>query len=275
MPAIRLREPRINAHTSDNRLLVGGHQYLRQSLAHRDHALELASEEHRHHTPNVALRLDRLRGYLSTRRHEERDRLLTRLNLHPRVRDQIQDYWDLMDTAHYLADQRHIFESLLRQNRDRQLLHNYQADQIAILLLNWGADDILHDLSPGMGTPTDPVDVDHYETASDGDSDHPSMPSLITIDDVAEVPLSPVLPRRPINSSGSEVDINGIHYHRDGRPCTSTFPHGPDYQTDTDLEREFNDAADILHQAEHILATEEVFRQLREGGDSDPEPRHE
>ena len=96
-----------------------------------------------------------------------RYRMLDRLEQHPEIRNLVQAFWDINDTALYFRDQRNIFEQMMEQAHRRYHLHSLQCDEITLQLYRLYADDILLTATTGTGTPEDPIDAERYGTPDD------------------------------------------------------------------------------------------------------------
>ena len=248
MPPIRLRRPR-RGHTPGVTLEVRD-QCLLPSLERweRQHVVERATLR-----DNQRGRLEVLMNFLDTNHPQERDLTLQRLERNPNLRDAVHTFWDACDAEIVLAEQARALEDLARTTRQRaQLEYHHMENQMRRMLL-LGVDDVLANVSPGMGTQEDPVDADVFETASEASE---------------EPPPAPRPRRRAFGSSGSEVDDEGHLYHRDGRRCRSMWAHGADYETDSGLEREIHSAEGYMILREELREDRRVRREAV-GDDSD------
>lgn len=227
----------------------------------------------------------------------QRDEMLHRLALNPSLQAQLWLMYDLYDEESHFKDQIRVFETLAQQAAARQNLVDSQLQGAILSLITTNRDQLIFQatrLPPDTALAVAPASPEPDNALPSPVVAQPAVPDLPRSpspylpqtppsprspgshpDQPIDLALTPPpglapRPRRPLNSSGSEVDDQGAVFHRDGHPCTSMFAHGPDYATDSGVEAPLRDEEQRAQASHDDALNRAVWREAIEGyGDSD------
>ena len=158
MPPIRIRRPSPSARTRTTLHLANMHDpYLLHSLERRE-VETLAAAHAEEQVEGTTDRLNEIQDRLHIRDFVARTRLLNRLQHNPALQRAVRSYWDTLDTTDFLEDLQRTMHTLSNLCRDRRRVHMFQLLDEQFQMLALDVHTLIANVSPGLGTPDDPVD---------------------------------------------------------------------------------------------------------------------
>ena len=212
MPADRfpLRAP-VPEQRQPSLMRMASQRYLRHSLFMRDWTLD-RDNNRLDANDDLDSRVNRLQAQLEIHDGRRRIRTLERLGTQTTIREAVQDHWDMRDTYSYLFDLDITLHRLASQAGHLSELLRLKGRHDLFALVGMDVDIALAAVTPGLGTPDDPIDAEHYQTADEGTPAEPSdvpssRPPSPTPPSAASTPPATAEAGTQTEGSGDEEDL--------------------------------------------------------------------